>query len=286
MIRLSVPARQALARLTLPVLFVISFGVILLGKVDTVVVERARMSLGDALAPIYAALALPVRESRSALNDVVSFWALHEENATVRAENQRLRRWQNVALALAAENAELKRQLHWIPHPGASFVTARVVADDGGVYVKAVLLSVGPHHLIHKGEIVLDAHGLVGRVIDVGARSARVLLITDLNSRIPVMLQDTRERAILSGTNGPCPRLLYWTDTAPREGEHVVTSGEANVLPPGLPVGIVHYTPDHVAVVVPDAALDRLDIVRVFDYPTTGSAVLASPLPPQLARVD
>ena len=60
------------------------------------------------------------------------------------SENERLRRWQSVALALDAENQRLKANLHWIPDPAPSYVTARVVADAGGVYAKAVLLSVGP----------------------------------------------------------------------------------------------------------------------------------------------
>ena len=81
-----------------------------------------------------------------------------------------------------------------------------------GVYAKAVLLSVGPNHGIRKGQIALDERGLVGRVTELGARTARVLLITDLNSRIPVILETSRAHAILVGTNGPRPRLLYWPE--------------------------------------------------------------------------
>ena len=95
--------------------------------------------------------------------------------------DERLRRWQEVALALDQENQTLKSELHWMPDPAPSFVTARVVADAGGVYARAVLLSVGPHHPVAKGQIALDDRGLVGRVTEVGARSARVLLITDIN---------------------------------------------------------------------------------------------------------
>ncbi|HSU04211.1 MAG TPA: rod shape-determining protein MreC [Acetobacteraceae bacterium] len=266
MIRLSVPARQALAKLTLPLLFVASFGVILLGKVDTMVADRARISLGDTLAPIYAALAMPIEQGRWAVVQFTDFWGSSAENARLRAENDALRRWQTVALALDAENQRLKAELHWVPTAAPAYVTARVVADDGGVYAKAVLLSVGPNHFIHKGQIALDERGLVGRVTDVGARSARVLLITDLNSRIPVVLEGSRARAIMVGTNGPRPRLIYWSDAAPKEGDRVVTSGEANALPPDLPVGVVHYSADHVPEVVPAALLHQLEVVRIFEY--------------------
>lgn len=271
MIRLSIPARQALAKLTLPVLIVAAFGLMLLGKADAVLAERARMGLADALAPIYAVLAGPLSRVRGTLADADDLVAIRAENARLRDENERLRRWQSVALALDAENQRLKGNLNWVPDPAPSYVTARVVNEAGGVYARAVLLSLGPNHGITKGEIALDERGLVGRVTEVGARTARVLLITDLNSRIPVTLENSRARAILVGTNGDRPRLLYWSEgTPPAEGERVVTSAEANVFPANLPVGIVHYSATNAPEVEPAARLDRLEIVRIFDYGNRG----------------
>src|SRR5579872_2347760 len=271
MIRLSIPARQALAKLTLPVLIAAAFGLMLLGKADTVIAERARMALADALAPIYAALAEPLTQVRDGVAGVTDLWQIRADNARLRDENERLRKWQSIALALDAENERLKANLHWIPDSAPSYVTARVVADAGGVYAKAVLLSVGPNHSIRKGEIAVDERGLVGRVTEVGARTARVLLLTDLNSRIPVILEHSHAHAILLGTNGPRPRLMFWPEgSAPREGEQVVTSAEAGAFPADLPVGTVHYTNSNVPEVVPTAMLDRLEIVRIFDYGLTG----------------
>ena len=275
MIRLSIQARQALAKLMLPVLIAASFGLMLLGKADTLLAEHARMALADALAPIYAALAPPLGALRERLANATELWNLGAENTRLRAENEQLRRWQSIALALDAENQRLKADLHWIPDNPPSFVTARVVADAGGVYARAVLLSVGPNHAVHRGEIALDERGLVGRVTEVGARTARVLLLTDLNSRIPVILENSHAHAILTGTNGPRPRLIYWAEgSAPQEGEQVVTSGEAGALPPNLPVGTVHFTASNVPEVMTAAMLDRLEMVRIFDY---GLGELAAP---------
>jgi rod shape-determining protein MreC len=271
MLRLSIQARQALAKLTLPVLIAACFGLMLLGKADAVVGERLRVALADALAPIYLALAEPLAGLRDMVSGTTDLWDVRAQNEQLRVENEQLRRWQSIALALDAENERLKANLHWIPDSAPSYVTARVVADAGGVYAKAVLLSVGPNHSIRKGEIAVDERGLVGRVTEVGARTARVLLLTDLNSRIPVILEHSHAHAILLGTNGPRPRLMFWPEgSAPREGEQVVTSAEAGAFPADLPVGTVHYTNSNVPEVVPTAMLDRLEIVRIFDYGLTG----------------
>ena len=265
------PLRQALSKLTLPIFMVASFGLMLLGKADALLAERARMAVADALSPLYAALAEPLSVVHRTIEGARHLATLHEENTRLREENDRLRRWQAVALALDAENTTLKAQLRWIPDPAPSFLTARVVADAGGVYARAVLLSLGPNHSVARGQIALDDRGLVGRVTELGARSARVLLLTDMNSRVPVTLEGSRGRAILAGTNGPRPRLMYWAEgTQPAEGERVVTSAEANTFPPGLPVGVVRYSASNVPEVVPFAQLDRLEVVRLFDYGLKG----------------
>lgn len=288
MIRLSIPVRQALSRLTLPVLFAAAFGLMLLGKADAPLAERARMALADALAPVFAVVAQPLRTVRDLGAEAKALLALRSENARLRADNEALRNWQAVALALDAENTTLKANLRWVPDPAPSFVTARVVADAGGVYARAVLLSVGPNHGVTKGQIALDERGLVGRVTELGNRSARVLLLTDMNSRVPVILENSRARAILVGSNGPRPRLMHWPEgVTPGDGERIVTSAEANAFPAGLPVGVVRYSASNAPEVETAARLDRLEVVRIFDYGLRGvrpPESTARPMPAPGAR--
>jgi len=271
LIRLSIPLRQALSRLSLPVLIAAAFGIMLLGKADTALVGRARMAVADTLAPIYGVLAEPLNAVRDAVQELRFLAALREENLRLREENERLHRWQAAALALEAENAMLQRQLSYIPEVKASFHTARVVADAGGTYARAVLLATGPGNTIAKGQVALDERGLAGRVTEVGSRSARVLLVTDMNSRIPVVLEGSRGRAMMAGTNGDRPRLQFWPEgSPPREGERVVTSAEAGVFPAGLPVGVVRWTEGGAAEVELFARLNRLDLLRIFDFGLSG----------------
>lgn len=271
MIRLSIPLRQALARLSLPVLIAAAFGTMLLGRADPLLVERTRMTLADALAPIWAAVQEPVTAVRSGVGEAQALWNVRAENARLIEENERLRRWQATALALEAENALLRRQLSWVPDPAPQFRTARVVADAGGTYARAVLLATGPQHNIRKGQIALDERGFVGRVTEVGSRSARVLLATDINSRIPVTMEGSRARAIMAGNNAARPRLQHWPEgIIPREGDRVVTSAQAGAFPSGLPVGVVRWSESGAVEVELFAQFDRLDVLRLFDFGLSG----------------
>lgn len=271
MIRLSVPLRQALARLVLPLLVAASFALMLLGKADALLAERARTKLADLLVPVYAVLAEPARSIRDVVEEAHELVNLRTENARLREENIRLRQWHDAALRLDAEVAQLRDQLGFVPEARGTFRSAKVVADAGGAYARAVLIGIGPATPVARGQVAVDAGGLVGRITDVGSRSARILLITDLNSRVPVMVERTRATAILTGTNGPRPRLAHWLDGSepPRPGDRIVTAAQANAFPPGLPVGVVVEGRGGLEI-APFADLDRLELVRVFDFGLSG----------------
>src|SRR6185295_9050516 len=106
-------------------------------------------------------------------------------------------------------NRSLRGLLSAVPEPTANFVTARVVADPGGAFAQSIIITAGQSHGVKKGQVVMTGEGLMGRVTQAGMLSSRVLLITDLNSRIPVLVGEAGNRAIMVGDNGLRPRLLY-----------------------------------------------------------------------------
>jgi rod shape-determining protein MreC len=265
-IRLSAPARQAFTKLIVPVLLIISLGLMITGRVQSGLIDHIRMQTADRIAPIGGDLVQPWWWSRSILSSIGNLWAQQRALRKLRQENEQLRQWQAVALALSAENETLKANLGWTPDPPASFITARVADDAGGVYARSILIATGPGSPVRRGQIALDARGLVGRVTETGAQSARVLLLTDMNSRVPVLLEQSHSRAILAGGNTETLHLIFWPEgTNPVEGERVVTSAEANAFPAGLPVGTVHWSGKQ-AEVHPFANFSNLQMVRVFNY--------------------
>ncbi|MCB2107030.1 MAG: rod shape-determining protein MreC, partial [Rhodobacteraceae bacterium] len=168
-------------------------------------------------------------------------------------------------------NQSLKALLGAVSEPSESSVTARVVADTGGSFAQSVLILAGTVDGAGKGDIVLTGEGLVGRITQAGRRSSRVLLITDINSRIPVLVGEAGSHAILAGDNSLRPKLLYMDGASPvLTGDKVVTSGDGDAFPTGLPVGRIARIKDGVIEVEPYVARDQLRHVKIADYGLSG----------------
>ena len=162
------------------------------------------------------------------------------ENEKLRIENQRLRHWQQVALQLEAENGALRELAHYPTKETLKFTTAKVISDRSGPFRRTVLMNAGTEHKVMEGQAVITAKGVVGRVLESQRHSARVLLLTDLNSRIPVIAENTRERGIAAGNNSDLLTMMYLPDDLKLEvGERIITSSDGNAVPAGLPVGEV-----------------------------------------------
>ena len=274
--------RLVLHRFALVILVVLAFAAMLVGKADTVLVENARVLALDLASPLLEAIARPVAVANRTIADLKEFASLREENARLREENARLITWQAAARRLENENDRLRELSQFREGPEASFITARIVGDSVSAYVRGALLNVGRKVGVTPGQAVLTAEGLAGRVAEVGENSARVLFVTDVNSRLPVQVERTRERAILAGDNSNLMRLtLAQTVQGIQRGDRIVTSGHGGSFPVGIPVGEVVQTEAGSVKVRPFADFSRLEFVRVVDYGVTGLVSgSAPPAPP------
>jgi rod shape-determining protein MreC len=244
-----------------------AIGLMMLGKIDAVLMERLRVGLADTVTPILAVLSGPSDAIADGFAQAGEWIAVREENARLQMERERLVKWQSVALRLEAENAELRRLLNFVAEPEASYVTGRVIADTGGTFARSLLLNAGTADGVAKGNVVVTGEGLVGRLVSVAQRTARVLLITDLNSRIPVMVSPGGTKAILAGDNSEEPVLIHIVSEATiSPGDHVATAGDTGAFPPGIPVGVVASVGDREIRVKPFVDGRLKEYVRVVDY--------------------
>lgn len=270
-LKLAAPVKAWIQRSALLLLITAAVALMLLGRTQSGVVQAARSAVADAVAPILDFASRPISGTVDALESVQNLMALAKVNAGLREDNRRLRSWQAVAYRLEAENGALRDLLRMAPDPHSRYVTARVVADNGGVFVRSVLVNAGLRHGVVQGQAAVTGEGLAGRVAQIGGRSAQVLLITDMNSRIPVMLAHSRERAVLAGNNTSRPALLYLGPRSRVEpGDRILTSGDGGVFPAGLPVGVVAASEDGKVRVQPFVDWDRMEYLRLIDFELPG----------------
>src|ERR1700761_5457669 len=274
--------RVVLQRFALGLLVIAAFAAMLIGKADTILVENARVLALDLASPALDAISRPVAVANRAIADLKEFASLREENARLREENSRLLAWQTAARRLENENDRLRDLAKFREGPEASFITSRIVGDSVSAYVRGALLNVGRRAGVTTGQAVVTGEGLAGRVAEVGENSARVLFVTDVNSRLPVQVERTREKAILAGDNSGQMRLMLVQGVqGVQRGDRIITSGNGGSFPVGIPVGeVVQGGKEGSVRVRPFADFSRLEFVRVVNYGVTGLVNTTPPAAP------
>lgn len=222
----------------------------------------------DAVAtPVGGVLSTPVRWIGDGIDSVRSYFFAISENRRLKAELEEAHEWRDAALALRNTNERYRVLLGLKTDPPIPMVSARIVTDARGPFANTRLASAGSEMGVKTGYPVMSENGLVGRVIGVTTGASRVLLLTDVASRTPVMIDRTNARAILTGDSGPNPRLDYLRGQNPvRPGDRVVTSGDGGVLPRGLPVGVAAKGLDGRWRVVLSSDAAPVDFVRILKF--------------------
>lgn len=248
----------------------------------------------------------PARSAEGFGGRLAAMWAATARIEELEAENRDLLAWKALAERLAERNARYEALLR-MPQDaygsGVDFsqaIAAQLVLDSGGPFTRTLVANAGADHGVRVGYIAVNEIGLIGRVVSVGRRSCRILMLDDYNSRIPVMGEASRVRAVLTGqaTEPPelltrpfaveTPRLEFIVGAASlREGERIITSGDGGLFPRGVPVGQARQGRDNVWRVALAASQQPIDFVRILPYvgpETPEQAPVADSGPPPPAR--
>ncbi len=273
-------------RVLIGVLAVLLISVFLIWRIDSPRVEQFRMAVIDRVVPSFDWAMRPVAQAVSMAENFRSYARIIEQNQELRRELQQMRSWREAALQLEQRNAQLLDLNQVRLDPQLTHVTGVVMADSGSPFRKSVLLNVGGRDGVQDGWAVMDGLGLAGRIAGVGHRTARVVLLTDTASAVPVVVQPSGQRAMLIGDNSPFP-LLEFVESPDdlRPGDRVVSSDDGGVFPAGLLVGEVVITRDRRLRVRIAADFGRLDFLRVLrsrpvERITDTGALIAPELPP------
>jgi rod shape-determining protein MreC len=202
--------------------------------------DTARRAVDAVAAPVGGTLSAPVRWTHSGLDYVRGYFDAVDENRRLQAQLVADEGVRDQLLAAQVENQRLRAVLGIRTDPPLPHVAAETIFDSRGPFAQTRLANVGRDKGVTEGNPVVSEHGLVGRIVGVSDHVSRVLLLTDPESRTPIMVARTNGRAILTGDGGPTPKLDYVRSAMPlREGDRVITSGDGGVFPRGLPVGTV-----------------------------------------------
>lgn len=238
--------------------------IFLLWRIDSPRVERFRAQLVDRIVPNFGFVLVPVTKGAALIENFQSYARIVEQNQELRRELQQMKAWKEAALQLEQKNAKLLDLNNVRLDPKLTYVTGVVLADSGSPFRQSVLLNIGERDGIVDGWATTDGLGLVGRISGVGRSTSRVILLNDANSRIPVTIQPSGQRAILSGDNTKLPLVEFLeSPELVRPGDRVVSSGDGGVFPADILVGQVAQGNDRRLRVRLSADYERLDFLRV-----------------------
>ena len=250
--------------------------------------QPVRAGVETVAGPVGGVFAAPVRWFGHASDYVGGYFFAVSENRRLKRELAELQPWRDQAIALKNVNARYEAMLGIRPEPPVEMRTARSITDTRGPFSNARLLDVGAARGVKVGNPVINEHGLVGRVVGTSSNVSRMLLLTDVASRTPVLIDRTDARALLTGDGSPNPRLEFVRGVGSvQAGDRILSSGDGGGFPRGVPIGVAAKGIDGSWRVKLFSDRGAIDYVRVMLFEDFGQLIDADDLnAPPLAALD
>ena len=241
-------ARRGNAQLPLVIVLALAVVLVLLGRAQSGLFDRARMRITDWMAPALISVHTPIQAFNRWIGSVDQLFVVYQENLALKDENARLKQWRNVAIVMQNRVRHYQDLLHAVPDPDVHSVLAHVIGRASRPFLQTMILDAGESSNVKPGEAVVDDRGMIGRIYLAGDHTSWVILLTDLSSRIPVTIaaadgKTASLQAIMTGDNTAMPMLDTLSQVVTlHPGDQVVSSGDGGLLPPGLAIGTVEGT--------------------------------------------
>ena len=241
--------------------------------------QPVRSGVEAVAGPVGGVFAAPVRWFGHASDYVGGYFFAVSENRRLKRELADLQPWRDQAIALKNVNARYEAMLGIRPEPPVAMQTARSIMDSRGPFSNARLIVAGSDTGVKVGNPVINEHGLVGRVVGTSSGVSRMLLVTDVASQIPVLVDRTDARAILKGDGSDNPRLEFMRGVGSAQvGDRILSSGDGGGMPRGVPIGVVARGIDGSWRVKLFSDRGAIDYVRVMLFEDFGQLIGADDL--------
>lgn len=239
------------------------------------VTSKAHKNITDDVSFAFVGVSLPIVKFaafpfNTIINLLINFQELidaKKENISLKEENNKMRTLYVKAININNENQELKNLLQFIVPKSAHFVVAKISGRSHGLFNQNLFIDSGTNHDIAEGSIVTGAIGMIGRIVDITENKSRLMLVTDPSSRIPVIASKARARGVLIGTNNNLMEILYLSKHHQiKVNDMIFTSGDGDLLPPGILIGVVRKVDGSYVGVEMIEDINNADIVTVMKY--------------------
>lgn len=248
-------------------LIALGFTGLVLARAEHPAIEKLNRHVMAVVTPVISFVSAPLEVMHNTISDWNALVSAHHTNAVLRAENDSLRHWQSVAVSLARENDRLRALARYKPVAQTSYIGAKVVGHAISAYGRGLLINAGAADGVKPYQPVIDAHGMVGRVVEVSEHASRLMLISDPSSRIPVTVGTKAVRSILGGTGDGSMQLLFVSPNhTMKVGDMVITSEDGGLLPSALAIGEVSRVSGRTVMVKASRSLPDIDYVRVVQF--------------------
>ena len=241
-IRSALLQRGAKQKFSLLFLICLSGLIFFLDSFPSKIMDKARSILNDGIYITSSVATSPIRGFSYLKEKTESHIFTYSENKILKEELKKFKEKNFKSEYLLTENKNLKQAIESsqtaVENNIQDNISAKVLLDKESPFLKSIIISKGTRAGIKKGMPVINEGYLIGKVVEVNYLSSRVLLLNDLNSKIPIIIEKLGVHAILAGFGEERPRLEYLPEGFELSGSTTIfTSGKDGIFPPGIPIG-------------------------------------------------
>ena len=254
-------------KFSLLTLMILSLVIIILGSLNFKIIQYTKLGINELVYRLTFITSIPENyaiKSYYKINEHIELYSKFKENE-IMLKNLKEKKLSNDFLLL--ENKRLRKLINETIQ--SEDIYAKVLVDNDSPYLKSIILNKGSRDKVELGMAIVDGSYLVGKIIEVNFTNSRALLLSDLNSKIPVLLEPFDMHAVLSGT-GKNHGIIEYTKEEyvySMTGEVIVyTSGQGGMFKPGLPVGKLIYEENKKNQINFFSDFLQLDYVKIVSY--------------------
>ena len=254
-------------RFSLIGLIFFSIGLLILSKVNLPVTNYLKIALNEIVYRSSFIVSIPEKKIQNFSNKIRDHYNVYDDYLIIKEKVKILQSKKYETQFLEEENKRLKKTIDEYIYSSEEMV-AKVLIDKNSPFLKSIIVNKGSKDNIKLGMAVLDGSYLVGKIVEVNYSTSRALLISDLNSKIPVGMEPGNVQSILTGTGKQHGKIEYQeTDIFIQDKSIVYTSGSGGLFKSGIPIGIYHKeTEDNYEIVNFFSKLSQLTFVKLVSF--------------------